>query len=243
MSDTSVVSLWRSCQLADPLAIRRFELMRAFRLRFQGFSLVAPPAITLEPDAIHAGRDKSVPDVDGDLPAAARWVTEAVRCIASVIDVLLDAEHIPIDPQPGWAAQFAHFAAFLQRDPTGIEMKRKRTTAKFLADLRVEIAEAAHQSGISQEQMSDWFLNHHGDVDDMEALGLYREVLHEKLCKPKLRWLDNDLTDMMYLTAAAGYCDHLVGERSHVAHLRQGIRRLQRPVNVHTRLTSLMDSL
>ena len=46
----------------------------------------------------------------------------------------------------------------------------------------------------------------------MGALGLYREVMHEKLCDPKLRWANNDLTDMMYLTAAAAPHSHTSGK-------------------------------
>lgn len=51
----------------------------------------------------------------------------------------------------------------------------------------------------------------------MPALGLFREVLHENLSDGQLRWKENDLVDMMYLTAEAGYCDHLVGERARAA--------------------------
>lgn len=77
----------------------------------------------------------------------------------------------------------------------------------------------------------------------MPSLGLFREVMHEKLVDPATRWEQNDLQDMIYLTTASGYCDHVVGERSHVSHLENGLRRLGRPLNVHRSLRALVRNL
>ena len=77
----------------------------------------------------------------------------------------------------------------------------------------------------------------------MPALGLFREVLHEKLSDGQLRWADNDLVDMMYLTAAAGYCDHVIGERAHTSHIANGLRRLGRTCKLHRNLHSLAKQL
>jgi len=94
-------------------------------------------------------------------------------------------------------------------------MKRRRTHAKFFADLRMELVTAVHQSDLGVDQMSDWTLNHSEvDLRTLPALGLYREVMHEKLCDPALRWEDNDLIDMMFLTVGAGYCSHTELTRS-----------------------------
>ena len=99
-------------------------------------------------------------------------------------------------------------------------MKRRRTHVKFIADLGRELPEEAHRAGVTSKEMSDWTLNHsEEELRLMPALGLYREVLHEKLSDGQLRWFDNDLVDMMYLTSAAGYCDHVVGERTHASHI------------------------
>jgi hypothetical protein len=39
--------------------------------------------------------------------------------------------------------------------------------------------------------MSDWVLHHsEEDLPGMPALGIFREVLYEKLSNGKLRWLD-----------------------------------------------------
>jgi hypothetical protein len=82
-----------------------------------------------------------------------------------------------------------------------------------------------------------------GDLRGMPCLGLFREVLHEKLCYPKLRWESNDLVDMMFLTAAAAYSQHVVAERAHASHITNGLRRLGIGRVVHPNLRSLVQQL
>jgi hypothetical protein len=239
----TIIQLSSGWQLRDPLELRRFELRQAFAMRYRQHPFARQSAITLEPNAIHSGRNGPT-DVDLSLPPEARRMVHSLRCISGIVDTMLDAEHVPPDSTPAWAAGFQHFAGFLASDPTGREKKRRRTHAKFIADLGRELPEEAHRAGITPEQMSEWVLVHsEPDVAAMPALGLFREILHEKLSNPRLRWEDNDLVDMMYLTAGAGYCDHLVGERRHVAYLENAQRRLGREVTVHRKLRALVDAI
>jgi hypothetical protein len=185
-----------------------------------------------------------LPDADAELPPQAQWTIHAIRCTAGIIDAVLDAGHIPMTPVPGWAAGLQQFAAFLRDNPTGKEMKRRRTHAKFIADLGQELPDAAYRAGITPADMSDWGRNYsEEDLPGMPTLGLFREVLHEKLSDRQLRWADNDLIDMMYLTTAAGYCDYIVGERAHTAHIANALRRLGREGRLHRHLQSLMKQL
>jgi hypothetical protein len=240
----TIVRLSLGWQLRDPLALRRFELRQALTTRYHQRSLSWPAPVTLEPNAIHSGRDDELAPVDSILPVEARWTVHAIRCIGGIVDAMLDTEHLAVEPASGWAAEFQRFAEFLRDNPTGREMKRRRTHAKFLADLGRELPEAAYRAGITLEEMSDWLFRHSEfDVTAMPALGLFREVLHEKLADPKLRWAENDLVDMIYLTAAAGYCDYVVGENSHTAHLENALRRLGREPIVHRNLRSLVGNL
>ncbi|GAA2275676.1 hypothetical protein GCM10009853_032260 [Glycomyces scopariae] len=121
---------------------------------------------------------------------------------------------------------------------------RLRTWAKFYSDLSKELAEESWRVGITPTQMSEWTMQHaEAEVREMFSLGLYREVIHEKLCDTRLQWESNDLTDMIYLTAAAGYCDHVVGERSHASHINNSSRRLGRAQNTHHNLHTFLEKL
>jgi hypothetical protein len=228
-------------QLRDPLELRRFEIRQVLALRYRHLCLIRPAAVTLEPNAIHSGRDGGPPPVVSNFPSEARWAIHSISCIGGILDALLDADHVPMPVSPGWAAGFQRFSAFLKSDPSGKELKRRRTHVKFIADLGRELPEEAHHAGVTPQEMSEWTLSHsEEDLHRMPALGLFREVLHEKLCDGRLRWRDNDLTDMMYLTAAAGYCDHVVGERAHAAHIVNGLRRMDRKTLIHRNLRSLV---
>jgi hypothetical protein len=231
-------------QLRDPLAIRRFEIRQALTVRYSGFCLVPPAVVTLEPNALHADRREPVREVDPGLPEDARWVVHAVSCIGGIIDTLLDGEHLPAPSASGWANELQRFAEFLASNPTGKEMLRRRTHAKFVADLGRELPEEACRAGVSPEDMSDWTLQHsEADLVQMPALGLFREVLHEKLCDPHLQWEGNDLIDMMYLTAGAAYCDHVVAERRHATYITNGFRRLGAKRIAHRNLRSFVEEL
>lgn len=240
----TIAQLSRGWQLRDPLALRRFELRQALTVRFHQRCLLPQSPVTLEPNALHAERGVAMDDIDATLPEDVRWVVHALRCIGGIVDTLLDAEHLPMPPASGWASEMQRFAGFLAENPTGREMLRRRTHAKFIADLGIELPEEARQADITPEQVVDWAVRHsEEDLPGMPALGLFREVMHEKLCDPALRWNGSDLLDMMYLTAGAAYCDHTVSERSHGSHITNGWRRQGVERTVHTSLRSLVEVL
>lgn len=240
----TIARLSAGWQLRDPLDVRRFELRQALTLRYRQFCLLPLEVVTLEPDAVHANRDRDLPAIDRGLPEEARWAVHAIRTIAGNLDAMLDEEHVPMDAVPNWAPQFERFARFMAGDPMGPEIKRRRTHAKFIADLGLELPVAAHQAGVSPAQMSQWTLDHsEDDLVGMPALGLFREVLHEKLCKSTLRWEQNDLIDMMYLTVAGGYCDHVAAEKAHGDHISRGLQRLGRAANVYRNIRTLVSHI
>jgi hypothetical protein len=233
-------------QFRDPLHLRDLELRRALGERYGRPGTELPEAVTLEPNALHAIRTEPESDSEDEteFPEDVEWSIHAMRHAVGILDTLLDAEPVPMAMPNGWRLEFQSFAKFLSDNPTGVDMKRQRTHAKFMADLGMELAKAAHGVGISPQQMSDWALNcSDGDLHQMPALGIFREVLHEKLCNVNLRWHDNDLVDMMYLTSAAGYCDHVVAERSHASHIQNAIKRHGQGARIHRNLRSLVVQL
>ena len=231
-------------QFADPIAIRSVELARSLGSRYHGVSMQVPAAVTLESGAIFVGDPSMMQTTVGEFTGPFQFALHAARSVVALVDVLLDADNVPVEANSGWARKFEEFADFLAGDPTEREMKRQRTNLMFLVDLKNELARAAGHASVTPEQLSDWVMVHsNADVAEMPALGLYREVMHEKLCNTTLRWETNDLTDMIYLTAATGYCDHVVGERSHVSHIRQGLKRLGRSNNVYLSLRDLLPVL
>ena len=60
----TIAQLAGGWQLRDPLDLRRFELRQALTIRYRRRCLVPPAPITLEPGAVHSGRDVTLPDAE-----------------------------------------------------------------------------------------------------------------------------------------------------------------------------------
>lgn len=240
----TITQLSRGWQLRDPLHIRLFELRGVLSDRYGQPDKSALTIITLEPDALHSGRDGDAGPIGDDFPSDAQQLLHAMRCASANVDTMLDREAVSVTRIPGWVRSFQQFADFLGQNPPGKELKRRRTLARFVADLDSELCEAARGAGVSQADVSDWIRSHcENDIRKLPALGLFREVVHEKLSDTRMRWEDNDLVDMMYLTAASGYCAYVVAERAHASHVRNSVRRLGRTTSVHVNLRSLLGAI
>ncbi|MFT8180732.1 hypothetical protein ACLXNF_24415 [Mycobacteroides chelonae] len=240
----TILKLSSGWQLRSALRVRQLELHRALCKRYHQPVAEFPPVITLDPEAIYSRKLFDVAPFNSDLPPDIQRMMHFLSCVSGLFDAMLDEEHLPLPLNPGWARQFQQYAEFLRENPTGLETKRQRTLLKFIGDLGSELATAAMSASVTPQQMSHWTRNHcDQDLRSMPALGLYREVIHEKLSDHNLRWRNNDLIDMMYLTTAVGYCDYVVAERSHASHIANALRRLERPIRVHRTIRSLVEAL
>ncbi len=230
-------------QLRRPVEVRGLELQKSIAERNLMPAVAFPPVVTLAPESQFVS---APPDTEttADLPVEFQRIWRALTCVSSLFDTLLDSDHLPVRIPPEWAAGFQRFAEMMRTNPMSGERKRRQTLEKFTEDLGLEFESAARSVQATPQKFAEWCDNYfEKDLPGMPALSLYREVIHEKLCNDKLRWRDNDLIDMMYLTTAAGYCDHVVAERSHAAHIKSALRRLERPDNVHRSLRHLIDAL
>ncbi|MBO0880748.1 MAG: hypothetical protein J2P17_10485 [Mycobacterium sp.] len=232
-------------QLRDPLTVRQDELTASLLDMFGiDNQNSGRQVITLEPFASHAGREQSPHSVPDDLASVGlEW--RAMISVAANFDTLLDAEPIAQTPDTGWVIRNQNFTDWLAAEPNaGRELTRKRTYAFFFADVRTEVAEAAYNAGLSPDQMSSWISTRmETDVAEMPNLGLFREILHDKLGDKGTKWNGNDLTDIFYLSCGAAYCDYAIGEKSLMSRARQSLRRLGRPVNVFGRLSDCVPVL
>jgi hypothetical protein len=241
----TILQMSAGWQMRDPLDVRRFELRQALTSTFKNRRLHEPMVFTLEPDAIHGEtRDSQPYEPPSDFPEEAAFAVRTLTCISGDFDTMLDAEPVAMGESPGWVETLQQFTDWLAQEPRDRYLRRQRTNLLFITDLSRELPEEALRAGITPDQMSDW-TRQRSDTDfaALPSLGLFREVLREKLLNPGTRWESNDLTDIMYLTCAAGYADHVVGENSLTGQMEQGLRRLERPINVHRSLSQLAEAL
>lgn len=239
----TILDLSHGWQLRDVLVLRRAELQRALSEFFSKPGVVAgPSAVTLEPGAIFDGRTDTYrpdPRLGPELSFAATAVTET----SVIFDLLLADQPLqPLDV-PGWSQRLQRITVGL-RPVRDANVRRRATLSAYRADVLHEVLDAGRRLGLSNAQSEAWIAQlDEVQVSELPSLGLYRELLHEKLLDPATVWEQNDLVDMMYLTSGAAYTDHVVGERRLTGDLRQALRRLGRPTNVHRNLTDLTDAL
>lgn len=241
----TMVALSRGWQMRYPLAIRRYELRQSFLTSIN--KVVLPPldVFTLEGCAIEPeSRSRQRYETQAGLPPEMAHAVDALTCISSYFGTVLDSEAVATNPIPGWASGNQKFTDWLASEPRTSSQKRKCIGIRFLADLRLEVIEAANESGISPLEMEAWLKSYfNGVVRVLPSLGLFNEVYHDKHLNPRAVWHINDLYDMMYLTCGSGYADYVVGDRSSVSHIRQSAKRLRRQINIYRRISDLIVAL
>lgn len=227
----TVLQLSRGWQMRDPVQVRRDELHDAFRRRVAGAAGSRNAAVfTLMPDVIHgpwrSGKPHAPPS---GFHADAAFQHQALTSATALIDVMLDAERIEPGPDLGWALANQQFSDWLDGENRTPQQKRMSIDALLLSDLRTEVAEEAYAAGGTLEQFQHWFPDQlMEDIRELPATAMFREMLHERHLNQGTVWRRNDLTDMIYLSCAAGYADFVVCERHMGNVLTQGLRRLRR---------------
>lgn len=242
----TVLQLSRGWQMRDPIQVRRDEIHDAFRRRFPGEPESRNGAVfTLMPNVLHGPWRGDKPYAPpADFPPDAAFQHQALTSATALMDVMLDAERIEPCPEAGWALANQQFSDWLDGEDRTSQQKRKSIDALLLSDLRTEIAEEAHAAGGTLEQFQEWFPDQFlEDIPQLPATGVFSEMLHDRHLNKGTVWRHNDLTDMVYLSCAAGYAEFVVCERHMGNVLRQGLKRLNRPTLIFRRLRDAVPAI
>ena len=239
----TMLQLSAGWQMRDPLSLRRFELQRSMMVH-SGLPVPdAVEAITLEPGALYADRVEP-PSFEDTFPPEIALACTALTETATMFDVMLDAQPIRPLSVPGWGERLTALTGWIDGESRDPGQRRQRTRAIFLEDLSPEIASAAVLAGITRDDVLQWAAEcDEGVIEHLPSLGVFRELLHEKLLNPGTVWEENDLVDMIYLSCGAAYAEFVVAERSLSAHLRNSLGRLRRRVNVYRKLADLLPEI
>lgn len=241
----TMAQLSNGWQMRDPLDVRRLELRRTFIERFSERSFDMDDTITLAPFALHGtrGEDQGYSGPP-DFPPGMRFATEALTSTMAHIDTLLNVEQLEMGASPGWVAKNQQFTDWLAGESRESQQKRLTLDALFIADTKTEMAEEAARAGISTVNFSEWLHQHRDeDLRSMPSLGLFREVLFGLHLNQTRKWTENDLTDLIYLTCAAGYTDYVVAERFMAEQIAKAQQRLGRSVTIFRKLSDLVVEL
>ncbi len=242
----TILQLSRGWHMRDPLQVRRDELRHSIIRYFNLPTKFMPGHVfSLDPDALYSPlRGPNGYSPSCTFPPDIEFSLKAVTLATANIDTMLDVERIEDGPETGWVAASQRFSDWLDREERDRQQKRKSADVFLLSDLTKEIAEEAAAAGAVPAQMHSWVVDRFAsNINQMPATGLYRELLHDRHLNKNTTWERNDLTDMIYLSCAAGYADFVVCERHMRNHLAQGVKRLGRRVQVFRRLPDLIGPL
>jgi len=243
----TIMSCSGGWQMRDPLQVRAAEF-RQVLARAAGRPAGPVPAVfTLEPYAAldPATREGSSPnEVPGDLPP--EWAYAYTASLSNIVyaSMMLDQQATPRVDMDGWVQRVQKFSTWLSGETNRTKQQRRRSAQVFMfSDAAREIAQASFDAELTPSEMSTWTQSTwHLPELGAPAISLFRATMIDKLLGSG-RWEGNDLTDVFYLCTAAGYADHVVGERRTIGLLQQSVRRLGAPVHLHRRLASVVNAL
>ena len=241
----TVTQLSWGWQMRYPLDVWEYELQERLASRFRHVALPPLDVFTLEGCATQDKRTlKDLSPSWSELPDGIKYVSRAIICMSSYIDTILASESTPMTPIPEWVDAFQLITDELAKMASTPFQKRRVLRAMLLKDIQSQVIEAASRTGITANELENWIeLYVDEDFHTMMCLGFWRLIYQDRHLDATYKWRSNDLTDMMYLTCAAGYADYILAERSLTSHLNQAAKRLDRQVKVYSRIGELVAAL
>ncbi|MFJ7272308.1 hypothetical protein ACIQV3_37720 [Streptomyces sp. NPDC099050] len=241
----TILQYSRGWQMRDPLQVRRNELHDAFCHRMnRSDSLRSAPVITLDPDALFSPTRRAAPDGPPRFQRGFTFQYEALLAAAVSIDSMLDTQQVEPGPDTGWTALSQRFSDWLDGLEQDAQQKRRAIDVHLLKDLQGELVEEAAAADVPKELFREWgFKGLVRAIGGSPALGLFREMLHSRHLNKGTTWRPNDLTDMVYLSCAAGYADFVVCEKHMRDPLQHGLKRTGLSTQIYRRLADAVEAI
>ncbi|WP_445996048.1 hypothetical protein ACUWEX_09280 [Okibacterium fritillariae] len=229
-------------QMLDPLKVRSAEFRASLRASAGLSSERFPDVFTLAPFAALDSEKRNVRSNHSldIVPDGWEWIHQMLLSAVVYVSCMMDRAPTPRGNLDGWVDRVREFSEWLSGEKQRTKEQRRRAAYVFaLSDTTNEVSKAAFEVGLTPDQMSYW---NRATWDSVEigapGISLFRAAMVDKLLAGS-PWEANDLTDLVYLSTAAAYSDHVVGERGTIALLRQAAARLKLPVQLHSNLASL----
>ncbi|MFF1479810.1 hypothetical protein ACFVYD_20015 [Streptomyces sp. NPDC058301] len=158
-----------------------------------------------DPNALYSPTRWAGPEHPSLLRDELVFQTKALMAASASIDVMLDTRQLERGPDTGWTAESQRFSDWLDELDQDSQQKRKAIDSYLLQDLQQESAEEAAAAKVPAELFQEWGLKGWvRAIAGSPAVGLFRAMLHSRHLNRGTTWRPNDLTDMVYLSCAAG---------------------------------------
>jgi hypothetical protein len=222
---TTMLQLSRGWQMRSPLKVRREELACAVvGFRSDSRELQQRPVFTLDPDALFSSSDYVEKDSPAaDLHARLTWAPAFAETL--IEDEREDDENARAKADR-WATLHAEIGVRMAAASASPAEKWGTARMAVLSDLTDELASAAAMAELDSREWEEWLAGSESSFDAMPAIGRVQAVTHQRLCNSQYPWHRRDLSDMHFLSCAAGYADFLLAENATSHDLRLAERRV-----------------
>lgn len=241
----SLASLSGGWQLRHPLAVWRAELVRVLA-QLHGVNLPSDatlPVVTLEP---HALLDDSVQahDMEPDDP---QLFILAMSNPSVLLELLIEpAQAERFDPHT-WVTSNQEFAKHLAGGSYTKLQKEQAAYARAWTENGSMVSAALRELGLATEENA---MMKPKEIQNllarMPALGAFTRLMVMRQINASHKWRPNDLTDLIFLSCAAGYVDYVAAEKHTGTQLKQLKRSKPHGTdasNIHTALAPLVEKI
>ncbi|MEK6273077.1 MAG: hypothetical protein AABM42_10590 [Actinomycetota bacterium] len=239
----TILGLCRGWQMQNPVRIRGQEYLASML----GQEPVAAGVFTLEPGVLFAEGPATPAPMPGAPPGLAEMFSRVIA-ISAVYSAMLDDE--PVDMGEGkaaaerWATSFPKLASYMREQRMSEEHARINGRARLIADQSQDLERAGDRAGVTPEQFARWLSDRFPeDLARMPYVGRLNEVLYLRLRNADDKWEANDLNDMNFLCAAAGYADITIGEKKTINYLRRAEAHVRPGSQLCGRLSEAVEML
>ncbi len=238
----TMASLSAGWQLRHPSAV---WMMEAIALVCELTSQPVPPycereAVTLEPGAMN----QQAAEVNQPAPTQMQQFIDLLGAPSVVLEMLIDPESVKAADLAEWTTGNQRITEYVSKYSDRSSARRRAAIDAFWRSNFAVIRQAGAMVGTDVEHLLE-----------TDTSVLYRALQRQPMLRfvgglhimrymdRVTQWKPNDLTDIMFLGCAAGYCDYVVAER----HTGEQLRSLQRAkgesVTVFTSIDGLRDQL
>ncbi|QOD93526.1 hypothetical protein [Chryseoglobus sp. 28M-23] len=238
----AMASLAGGWQFRHPLEIWRNELAQSIAkyLGIQAPIETSLPVVTLEPNAL-LDDNTNAHAMDIDDP---RLFLLAMTSPSATLELLLEPKAMDrIEPE-GWVARQRDLSSALAQSPKNNQVKKQNALVFTWIDNLQPINEALQALDETPERLAGISIGAIREIlGSTPMVNRFSRLMAQRHISATTRWKPNDLTDLMFLSAAAAYADYVVAEKQTGTELAQLEVALGQQPTTFNRLELLADQL
>jgi len=235
-------SLANGWTMRHPISVRKLELAQAIadNLGVKTPASIHRAVFTLEPNAIFFGMKDAalLPPFDPELFKLAQIAPSVI------LDVLLDPEGEPSLSIDKWVNANQAITDYLKNSGLKSNKKREYSYLSSLHDHWEQLTQAFALLDLPASRLAN--LDTKGWIKlfrSTRMVHIYTHIAMLRHLNGDANWKKNDLTDMLYLSCAAGYADFVAAEKNTTESIRQAQNSVGLESNIFPTIERLVEVL